>query len=413
LRYMTELSGPEDVDWIFDCVKTSKEFKTQSKFNNTFYSLQALNLIVESREKHTNKKEFDLHPIVRNYIASEYRGKRERKPYQEGILWVINTFIDRIGKKISIATPISDVYVYIKKSEISIKKEDVATSMSSLLHVAEILIHRGIPGELFRIGEDILEIIERDSEAYVDLDDFHKLAELLGHTYVEYGRKQEAISLVDRYSKMVRKGTAQFVSVCSVACYVYWMLEDYEQAILWGKEGVRLKVEEHIDTNHDSSYQLALAWRDSGNVESALRYFMSGRTVEEILHDDEQDEESAASTLGNIGRCLQIDEDYDAALRFFRRSAQLLESGSRSIDLLNQGYAALWIGEVLEAKGNHEDSYVAYRRSEIVWTKRAPLKLERIKEKVNNVSKQLISNAILNVTESGIERMYRKLIDSK
>lgn len=411
LRYMAELTGPETVDWIYDCVKTSKEFKTQSRFNNTFYSLQALNLIVESRGKHSDQKEYDLHPIVRSYIVSEYRGKRERRPYQDGILWVINTYISKLGAKISIITPISQINTYIKKAEISIRKDDVETSIKSLLEVSETLIRRGVPGELFRIGEDILSLVEKDHEKYIDLDAFHELNKILGNTYAEYDRKEDAVKHVERYSKLVRRGTAQYVAVCDVACYVYWMIGEYKKAISWGREGVRLKVDEHIDTNYDSSHPLALALRDSGNIKSALDYFLSGKSVNEALDSSEDNAEaSMAARLGNIGRCLHFDEEYDMALRFYIKSARLLEKGESSVDTLNQGFAALWIGDVLRAQGDFRGAYIAYRKSEIVWAKRSPLRVDEPRAKVADVSDKITDNSIFSLTESGVERLYSELL---
>lgn len=418
LRYMAELVGSEDIDWLYDCVKKGKEFKTMSQFKKTFFDLHALNLIVESIGKYSNRKEYDLHPIVRNYIISEFKGRRERKPYQDGVLWVINTYINQFGRKISIATPFSELAYYIKRAEISIKQEDVESSIQSLLEVAELLIHRGMPGDLFRVGADIIELAEKNIEKYIDLDQFHLLNTMLGRSYVEYGRRKEAISHIERYARLVPKGTAQYVSVCAVSSYVYWMIDHFDKAIEWGKEGVRLKVEEHIDTRYDSGYELALAQRDSGNIQAALDYFKT-RLIATIQvlgdgkkSDDDTQDYDVATKLGNIGRCFQFQKKFNLALRYFIASANLLEKQPDSVDIMNQGYAALWIDEVLEQKGEYKSAYIAYRKSEILWSKRAPLRVQTPRAKAERVSECVDDKAVFGLTDTGIERIYKEFLEN-
>lgn len=412
LRYMTELTSPEDIDWLYDCVKISKEFKTRSNFNHVFFNLQALNLIVETKGKYSKQKEYDLHPIIKNFIVSEFRGRGERKPYQDGVLWVINTYINKLGGEISIATPFSDLEYYIKKSEVSLRKYEIEEAMKSLLRIADMLVHRGIPGELFRVGEDVFDAIirENDYKKYIDQDNFHKLNSLLGRTYAEYGRKIEAVKQVERYSRLVSRGTAQYVSVCSVACYVFWMIEDYNSAIKWGKEGVRLKIEEHIDTKYDSSYNLALAQRDSGDVQMALDYFTAGESLDDILNLVTNNDFSEPARLGNIGRCLQFQGEYDNALQFIILAARLLEKEENHIGLLNRGYAALWIGEIFEKKNDYKSAYLAYRHAEIIWLKQAPLRASKPKDLANTMLSKTNDLTVLDLTDLGIERMYKKLL---
>ena len=417
LRYMAELVGTEDIEWIYECVKTSKEFKTLSKFKQSFFSLLALNLIVETSGKYSNQKEYDLHPIVRNYVVSEFNGKRERKPYQDGILWVIDTYINNFGGKITIATPINELTYFVKKAEISIKKEDVEGSIKCLMQVADLLIRRGMPGDLFRVGEDIIELAEKNIEKIIDFDEFHSLNSMLGHSYVEYGRNKEAIAHIERYSRLIPRGTAQYVAVCSVACYIYWMLEEFQKAIEWGSEGVRLKVDEHIDTQYDCRHELALAQRDSGNVQVALEYFQNELEITtQVMGEDKFDNEynvTKSSRLGNIGRCLQFQNNTDEALRYFIASALLLERQTNTTSIMNQGYAALWIGEVLEQKKEYKLAYLAYRKSEIIWSKRAPLRVNVPQNKAIRLKGSVDDKTVLGLTDAGIERMYKEFIENQ
>jgi tetratricopeptide (TPR) repeat protein len=403
---MTELTGPEEMDLIYDCVKPKDEIKTWNKFQRTFRSLQTLSLIVETSGR-WNRKEYDLHPMVRNFILSEYPDRREREPFLDGVIWAIDIFIGKFGGTISFATPMSDLEYYIMKAELALRKEDFETAIMSLVKVGENLVQGGVPGELFRVGESLLAACEGRHQKFIDLNEFHELNDVLGRGYADYGRKEEAHNHINRYSRLIPKETAQYIAVCNAACYVEWMFRDYEQAISWGKEGVRLKTESNIDTHFDTSYHLALAQRDSGDVNTALKYFLNGQSAEEALKNEIK-EDARAARFGNIGRCLQLQEEYEWALRFFVKSACLLEKDEDSNSILNRGYAATWIGEILEKQGNYNSSYIAYRRAEIIWSKRAPLRVSEPHFHAIEMSKLITDQSVLGLTEAGIERAFKE-----
>ena len=61
------------------------------------------------------------------------------------------------------------------------------------------------------------------------------------------------------------------------------IIGEYKEAIRWGKKGQKLKESSGLDTLHDTSHNLALAERDSGNVSAALTYFLRGKKVDEVV----------------------------------------------------------------------------------------------------------------------------------
>jgi tetratricopeptide (TPR) repeat protein len=406
LRYMAELTSSEQLDAIFDCVSKREELKAWIKFQQTFRSLQALSLVVETKGKF-NQKEYGLHPLIQNYVRSEFPSRKEREPYLDGVFSAINNIILTFPEKISSNSPISFLEYYIKKAEIALKKEDFKTAIESLIEVGEFLIERGMPGEFFRVGEELLDSCEGKHQKYIDSPIFIVLNNLMAETYAEFGRDIEAHNHLIRYGRLIPKGTAQYIAFCNTACYTEWMLGNFREAILWGEEGVNLKKNAGIDTEYDGSEYLALAYRDSGYVEKALQYFLMSYSINEILENKENGLANSPTNLGNIGRCLQMQNKFEQALLFFIKSALILEKSYDINSTLNRGYAAFWIGEIYEKQRNFDKAYIAYRQSYNIWSKRAPLRARKPNELVAIVVGLINDKSLQGLTETGVEKLYR------
>jgi len=407
LRSMAELTKPVEAEWIHMCV--NKEIKSWNQFRRTFESLKSLSLVIESQDT-LKQKEFDLHPIVRNFIRTEFYSKHERKPFLDRVIFVVNTVISKCGT-LSFLTPLYILENLVLKAELELRKDDYKNSIISLVDVGEKLIQKGMPGELFRVGDELLNKCKIEHESLIDQYEFHKLNAIMAHAYAEYGREDEARKHLERYAQMVPNQTAQFISVCNAQCYVEWILKNYEEAIVWGKEGVRIKESYGIDTKFDCAHELALAQRDSGDVDEALKFFLKGFSVKKVVNREVEHYADNAPFFGNIGRCLQFKEKYKDALACFITSALLLEEeGDSALVLLNRGYAALWIGEVLESQEEIRDSFICYRQSEIIWSKRAPLKSHEPIKKLEKLTKKNPSMIEKKISEAGINRVYKQLL---
>ncbi len=409
LRYMAEFARPQDIDWIYDCVR--KDIKSWNQFHREFQSLQTLNLVIETHGVR-DLREFDLHPIVRNFIRNEFFSRRERDLILDRVLCVLESFINKYDAQATTAfTPINLLESLVDKAELALRKDDFKTAITTLFVVGKKLVLRGMPSELFRVGELVLEKCHGECEHLIDFDDFHSLNRLLAHTYAEYGREDRALKHVERYTSFVPKDTAYFVSVCDVRCYTDWLLGHYKDAISWGREGQRIKKDSGVDTRFDTSHTLALALRDSGDIDSALSIFLDGATVDEVITSGNLSVDKGAEYFGNIGRCLQLQGAMDQALECLIKSARILEADVKEDQnaTLNKGYACLWIGEILETRGDYSNAYLFYLRAEIAWMQRAPFKVEEPRSRLRKVfNSQGLPN--LNMTETGVERAVKKWI---
>jgi len=408
LRSMAELIRPVEIEWIYDC--TRNKIKSWNQFSRTFRSLQSLSMIVESRGKF-KEKEFDLHPIIRNFVRTEFHSMKDREPFLDRVIYVIESFFCKRGKSITFLTPINHLEKLVMKAELELRRRNFPDAIKTLVEVGDNLVQRGMPGDLFRIGEELLSICEETHESLLEMDEFHRLNILMGYTYAEYGRKTKARALIKRYERVISGKTAYYISLCDLRCYVEWLFENYEEAILWGDKGVHIKKKSDIDTQYDSAHSLALAQRDSGNVDEALKYFLGGLKLQDILSKDVNLEKKESSFFGNIGRCLQIKEQLDNALICLVKSAFILKNNHRSIDILNRGYAALWIGEILEKQGDFPNAYLCYRQSKIIWTKRAPIKNKVSEERLTCLLDKDSKLIEQKNSDTDITRKYEKWIE--
>src|SRR4051812_3703642 len=73
-----------------------------------------------------------------------------------------------------------------------------------------------------------------------------------------------------------------------------------------GVQGKELKDKSNVDTRWSTDHHLALAQRDFGIIDPALKYFLQGVPLEKVIDPEEIEEAKGASFYGNIGRCLHL-----------------------------------------------------------------------------------------------------------
>jgi len=177
-----------------------------------------------------------------------------------------------------------------------------------LAEVNPALRSAGYAEEFVRVGMRLLAEIDWTKAIVGEYQQFDLIWAILVEELSHLGRWSVADRLIDRYQTSIGARSARYVNLCGLASYSYWMRGDYENAKAWGKKGVELKRESGLDTKYDSAHNLALARRDSGEVDSALQYFLKDQTVDELLATSGKDER-ASHVFGNVGRCLWLKSD--------------------------------------------------------------------------------------------------------
>jgi tetratricopeptide (TPR) repeat protein len=382
LRCMAELPYAETDESIGNFA--APLIKSRNQFQRAFNGLRALSLVIE-REASSDKSKFDLHPLVRNFIRTEYPGRQERARFIVTVLGVLDRFVKSIPS-LSEDTPPETLQRWTAKAELELAADNTINAIQTLNHAEDQLIARGFQEELLRIAKLILDQVDWSSEEMQSSDEFHSIVEASLITLIEYKREIEARVYLQKYQHSIHKGTVAHVRFCKAASYLEWYLGNYKQAIDLASEGSKLKEESNIDTKYDCSNTLALALRDSGKYDEALSIFEPEQTIEEVLEDDHRTSGKSADFYGNFGRCLQFKGQIENALQSFVKSADLLQGQHSSTEVLNRGYAALWIGELLESKRDFSNAYLFYKQAANIWYKRAPLRAEGPVAKMNNIA---------------------------
>jgi hypothetical protein len=93
-----------------------------------------------------------------------------------------------------------------------------------------------------------------------------------------------------------------------------------------------------VDTSFSTAHHLALAQRDSGAIDPALKFFLKGLTIDELVDPARLDFDLGGTFYGNIGRCLHLMGQVEPAIACYRKSARLIEEEDKLPSIENQAY---------------------------------------------------------------------------
>lgn len=158
------------------------------------------------------------------------------------------------------------------------------------------------------------------------------------------------------------------------------MNSNYPAAIKWGSEGAELKRDSHVDTLYSSEHILALAERDSGAVDAALKHFLGGADIEEVIDPKTLDVDRGGNFYGNIGRCLHLMGQIEPALICYKKSADLIEHEEDDNTWENQAYIRQWIGELLLSRGDTQAALSLLVASQDKWATISPPRARRLQD---------------------------------
>jgi tetratricopeptide (TPR) repeat protein len=289
---------------------------------------------------------------------------------------VLAAFIEGLKSPTETAA-LEDLQRWTAKAELEIAADDNTSALETLARTDDQLIARGFHEEFLRVAKVLLQRTNWSSVETQDSPHFHSIVKNLINTLAEHDRETEARLYLKKYEEAVGTQTVARIRYLNTACYVEWILQNYAKAIAIGKEGVAIKAQSGIDTEEDVSHSLALALRDDGKLDEALKIFTGGQQLGDILTEDPLESGKSGPFYGNIGRCLQLKHQLDDALRCYVKSAALLYKSSSAETILNRGYAAFWIGETLEKKTDFKSAYAFLRSAIYIWAKRSPLLVGR------------------------------------
>ena len=344
-----------------------------NQFSKALVLLRDLNLIVV-KITDDDEEVFELHPVIRAFIMTTIP-RSVRIPFIEAILEAIAPFFGRHLGELTKTPSTKVVSTWIEGSELSINSGRLTEAVLRLSEVKNAVRRSQPPGEFVRVTKLMLESFSipelmRESEFDGLFTSFIKLL-------VNLGDIEEANDALARYRETIQVKDARYINYCDMQSYLHWMNQNYSAAIRWAAEGVELK-KSGVDTHFSSVHSLALAQRDSGAVEQALKLFLEGAKLDEATDPKEFDQDRGGAFYGNIGRCLHMMGQVDTALVCYNKSAFAVEEENETDHLENQAYIRQWIGELLLMRGEEDAGKLFLKAAHSKWEIVSPPRAEKL-----------------------------------
>jgi hypothetical protein len=320
LRAMAETVKPSTVSELGDYLAGRLNFNKVSK---AVKSLRALNLIVV---KHGSDRTnlLELHPLVRTFVRKRFPHD-ERTSYIDGIVGVYKRFIGTHKSSLSGHPPLSLLQYWTQNAELDIAANRMSDAFLTLAEVTSAFERSAYPREFTRTVRSLLKCVDwvHTHDRYHGFEKVFKgYISILGYL----GEHCESDGLLDQYEESIQDRDARFINYCNMRCNSLWLRESFGAAVEWGKRGRDFKESSGVDTSYDTTHSLALAERDAGDPDSALVTFLGGRQLSEVTDPKQFDPTRTGDHYGNIGRCLQLMGQVDAALVCYQKSALLIVS---------------------------------------------------------------------------------------
>lgn len=406
LRVLAEAIVSESIDDYAKIVDSEMNYK---KFNKALKSLSGLSLIVEKR----NTKYIELHPLVKDFIRKNYM-LAERRKYISMFIQYYDKFVVILKNTISYKNTYDDFTNFTKKAELSVNAGDFQKAIATLYEVNTSMISAGYIEEYLRVAKLLFTRISWNKNKIEDFLLFSKLFSASVKNFAEFGDKEYAEKLLSNFESIIEDKSENYIQLCSIKIYVYWFYKEYPKAIDIGEKAVYLIDRAQQPDNYNVKEYLALALRDTkilDNVDKALEHFLLANKLENIINKNNIEKYASGPTFGNIGKCLFFKGQIKESLICYFKSFYYIYMHDQYQRLINLGYAALWIAEVLFDLNESEQAYYFIRFAKENWEKVSPVLINQNIEKFNTLEMSAISKSILSLEYWRIEKYCIELIE--
>jgi tetratricopeptide (TPR) repeat protein len=372
LRYLAELVRPETEAHLQDFVSGDL---SAAQFQLTLKQLKALDLVVV-KSPTKGPDTIELHPLIRQFVHRQF-SPAERNPFINAILLVVEKALGSEHLGVALYVPYAKLLAWIDRIQLLTNSRDFGRALSVLSEAQRSLIISGFYEELIRLSTKILDELDFSDLRITDSTHFDDVVKVLVDVLGESGRYDEAIEYINKFEGTVAGETPRYVCLCQMRAYLYWNKQEYDLAKEWGKRGVVSKTQHNLDTRYDCGHELALAQRDSGELEPALAFFLGGVPIADVANPLSIDVKRGGHFYGNIGRILFCKGDLEAAKSCFIKSVWILQREKDSRVPFNRGWAAFWLGELFRSIGENRFAYICFRQAYYKWRDSGPKRAEQ------------------------------------
>ncbi|WP_346855314.1 SIR2 family protein [uncultured Draconibacterium sp.] len=375
IRGVAETVKPETISELKHILEPELN---NNQFNKAFKVLKNLNLL-ELKSSSISEEQVELHPLVKEFILSKFPQK-ERAKYITLLVKHYDSFIYILKPKLSSDMSLNSFQNWTSKIELQINKGDFEPALVALEEVSNSILSAGFSEEYLRVAERLFNFINWTKAIENEYSYFHNQFSTLTSTLTQFGRYEKCNELLEKYSKLIPGKGVHYLSYCSEKCYLLWYQGQFQEAIEIGEEGIFILNESGVTDNYSLKHNLALAQRDSQqieNVNKALLFFSRGETLESIL--EKINTELGGHYYGNIGKCLELLDNKEGALKCYFYSISILFKEDLSYSVLNIGYASYWIFNLLKDIGQKLRALHYLKLSIQSWGKVSPPRAETMK----------------------------------
>lgn len=406
LRTMAELDRPEPWNQLLSMLPGVNA----NRVDRALRSLRSFHLI-ETRTQPGGEPLVGLHPIIREFVRTSFP-RQEREQYVGKILDFLDRMIDRFKGLLSQDPSYDILEHWIRKADLQITFAHYGKATSTIAEISLPLVNRGYAEEMVRLSLRLLNECDW-AEACASYREFDVLCFRCVKLMIETGH-DEVKTLLQKYEEANANKSAQFIMLCDLRCYAHWYAGEYEESIRWGEEGERLRERTSVDTAYSTKHNLALARRDSGRIDEAIRSFLEGESLDRVVTPGVRIEGRGAPYYGNIGRCLFFDNRMGEALSCYVKSAQLLEEDRSASARLNKGYIRLWIADLVAQQGELELAAVSYRAAICMWSESSPPRAADAERKLMEfVAEQSSLSTYVDAPEWRVEGVFVRWLDKQ
>lgn len=336
-------------------------------------SLKGLSLLVV-KPQDSGQEVIELHPLVRAFVRTNF-AKLERSWFIHSILDVYKVVFGSHRADL-IRLPANTLLDYwTEGAELHLSAGEIAEAVGCLHEIIGPIEQRGSPSEFIRVSRLLFQ--NADWTIVSKIANFESVIKKYIGLQALAGQIEDCNRVLEGYRTSLDGKDSRYINYCNLQCYMHWVNGDYLTAIKWGVEGVGLKEESGVDTNSDCSHNLALARRDAGIIDPALKYFLKDRKLSEIVAEKKGLVSLGGVYYGNVGRCLHLMGQSAPALSCYTKSAGLLEASGTGL-FENRAYIRQWIGEILVSKGDFVAGFAFLEAAKAMWSVLSPPKANHV-----------------------------------
>lgn len=400
LRILAELERPES--------ESALEEVSGLRYNRLrklLKRLKDLNLIQERRDLN-DKTLIDLHPLVRQFLRREYP-KKDRESFIAQVIVYFN-------KKLSVVAglfgkeqiPNSVLELWIHKLEVLCNQGNWEVVVSDLLRIGDELERAGLVEDFVRLGQKIFGGVDWFT-AIDDIKDFRILINNVCHQLSYRCEHALVRRWMDHYLAAVGGRSADKVNRKEILAFDAWLNGNYQEAINFATESDELLRQVDFSPPSSPGHTLALALRDSGNVEAALSKFLEGLTIAEAMDEGNGKD---ATFYGNIGRCFYLSDEMAMSLKFYQLCGRAMAKKVSTIH--NAGWLRFWVAEAMMKSGRAYDAFTFACAAIHIWRQGSRL----LELKADNLINQLRNSGAVTeidfVPEWRAERTFNAWLSS-